>query len=85
MSDLMGRIATAVWGEAGDRHSITILETVFAELDLAGYVIVPKEPSERMVGEGARELADQGLCEVEDSDAYACFKAMLSAAPKVAG
>jgi hypothetical protein len=53
------------------------------ELNHQGYAIVPKEPNERMIREGARELVTQGLCEVEVSDSYACFKAMISAAPKV--
>jgi hypothetical protein len=76
MSDLMGRIATAVWGEAGDRHSITILETVFAELDLAGYAIVPKEATDEMIEAGWSDGRAGSLWET--------YRRMLAAAPKVA-
>jgi hypothetical protein len=86
MSDLMTRLATAVWGEAGDRHGTTILETVFAELDAAGYQIVPKVPTEAMIDAGEsqdREAAPWSGYSTEYARCEDHYAAMLAAAPKV--
>lgn len=75
MHDLIERLATAVWGEAGDQHSITILET--ARLTAAGYVIVPSIPTQEMrnAAYAAINRGQKGTVDI--------YRAMLAAAPKI--
>jgi hypothetical protein len=58
--------------ERGERRAI--VAAVLAELDAAGYAIVPKEPTHEMV---EAFWATENL-------AFAAYEAMLAAAPKVA-
>ncbi len=62
--DAIKLLACRLWGEIGgtDSRCIEIVKTLIGALDAAGFAIVPKEPTEAMVGlcpEGAEMIVDQ--------------------------
>jgi predicted CoA-binding protein len=46
----------------------------------AGYAVVPVEPTEAMVEAGNNALCDNGVDDIQDDDALAAYRAMISAA-----
>jgi hypothetical protein len=63
-----------------------IADSLLEALDAAGYVIVPKEPSEEMISAGERAghyaRSNPVICE---NDADACYRAMLAASQQKGG
>lgn len=52
-----------------------------AYIEARGLVLVPKTATEKMQRHGVTGLCNNGLGDVDDSDARECYKAMLAAAP----
>lgn len=86
MSDeLRARIESAIRDAmdpsmTGDACRRAVIATLLDQIDIAGFAIVPKEPTDEMVRAGA-------VGSGEDSDGCACgaWDAMIAAAPKVQG
>jgi hypothetical protein len=86
MTDLLKRLHDAAnksrdeaWRPIHVTSESMALDAALAELDRQGYAIVPKKPTDKMAEAGAKELEDEGLLEVVQDDAIACYLAMINA------